>query len=274
MSINVAVDKYIKEKVNEVLTNEQQIDIEYVETDNFGELLEKLVILHIRTWMLEDAIQAARTDAEIAELKRKIDICFKQKRPKLVQALNILIDNAILHNKSLREDSVKIYRGISELIKNIAFYNHYHNGDVFATKAYVKEITDAFPDLKFFYMHRNSNKLLADLPIEIFNINYFPSLYDRTKIIVGEVDNTIYINTWIRNILESGTGVNWETYHLMFKEFYSFLNEYFGSNLILKDKNFYIPEIDFSFFDIPNDFVCDYENTIIFSERCSSFRAI
>ena len=65
-------------------------------------------------WMLEDAIQEAKTDAEIAELKRKIDICFKIKRPKLVEAINLLVENSIINNKSLREDSVKLYKGVQD----------------------------------------------------------------------------------------------------------------------------------------------------------------
>jgi hypothetical protein len=83
-----------------------------IATDNLGEVVEKLSILHIRTWMLEDAIQEAKTDEEIAELKRKIDICFKVKRPRLVQAINCLVEDAIHNNKSLREDSVKLYKGV------------------------------------------------------------------------------------------------------------------------------------------------------------------
>lgn len=85
---------------------------EYVATDNIGEVVEKLVILHIRTWMLEDAIQEAKTDTEVAELKRKIDICFKVKRPKLVQAINKMMEDAVVNNRSLVEDSVKLYKGI------------------------------------------------------------------------------------------------------------------------------------------------------------------
>lgn len=106
------IEQCIKETVNQVLCEQKIPDTEYIETDNFGEVLEKLVILHIRTWMLEDAIQEAKTDSEIAELKRKIDICFKVKRPKLVQAINLLVDNSISKNKSLIEDSVKLYKGI------------------------------------------------------------------------------------------------------------------------------------------------------------------
>lgn len=109
------LDTVIREHVNAILNKK---DITYTEppdyaaSDNFGEVLEKLAILHIRTWHLEDAMQAAKTDEELADLKRKVDICFKIKRPKLVAALNAIIDDAIIHGKSLREDSVKLYKGV------------------------------------------------------------------------------------------------------------------------------------------------------------------
>jgi hypothetical protein len=102
----------IEYKVDEVLSRREMPEVEYIQTDNLGEVVEKLVILHIRTWMLEDAIQAATSDEHIAELKRKIDICFKSKRPKLVQAINLLVDDAISNSRSLREDSVKLYKGV------------------------------------------------------------------------------------------------------------------------------------------------------------------
>jgi len=106
------INDAIENKVDEVLSRKQIPDVEYIQTDNLGEVVEKLVILHIRTWMLEDAIQTATSDEHIAELKRKIDICFKSKRPKLVQAINLLVDDAIASSKSLREDSVKLYKGV------------------------------------------------------------------------------------------------------------------------------------------------------------------
>ena len=104
-------EQVIKDTVERVLSKGTVPDTEYIATDNLGEVIEKLAIIHIRMWMLEDAIQAAKTDEEIAELKRKCDICFKVKRPKFVQAVNFLIDDAIMNNKSLKEDSVKLYIG-------------------------------------------------------------------------------------------------------------------------------------------------------------------
>ena len=112
---NVAelIDKCIAEKVWDTLYTRIRPELpEYIATDSVGEVIEKLCILHIRTWMLEDAIQLAKTDAEIADLKRKVDQCFKVKRPKFVAAINAMIDDAIVKNKSLVEDSVKLYKGV------------------------------------------------------------------------------------------------------------------------------------------------------------------
>ena len=113
------LEEIIKSQTNRTLTELEQnptnrtADLpQYIETDSLGETVEKLAILHIRTWMLEDAIQAANDDKEIADLKRKIDICFKIKRPKYVAAINAMIDSAIKEGRTLREDSVKLYKGL------------------------------------------------------------------------------------------------------------------------------------------------------------------
>lgn len=113
--VSEMLDMVIKQHVDNVLDRRNYVGLEpegYAASDNFGEVLEKLAILHIRTWHLEDAMQEAKSDEELAELKRKVDVCFKVKRPKLVAALNAMIDDAIIRNKSLREDSVKLYKGV------------------------------------------------------------------------------------------------------------------------------------------------------------------
>lgn len=107
-----AIEDIIKKTVNEALSKGEMPDSEYIATDNLGEIIEKLAIIHIRMWMLEDAFQVAKSDEEMADLKRKVDVCFKVKRPKYVQAINLLVDDAIRNEKSIREDSVKLYKGI------------------------------------------------------------------------------------------------------------------------------------------------------------------
>ena len=116
MNNNVALnlEEVIKNKVSEILnkrdTNPPELPVDLAVTDNLSEVIEKLVILHIRTWFLEDMAGIANTDTALAEIKRKIDICFKQKRPMYIQAINKMIDSAIKDGRTLREDSVKVYK--------------------------------------------------------------------------------------------------------------------------------------------------------------------
>ena len=112
--IGEKIEDIIKLTTLNILNNSKNVELpkDIIETDNLGEVIEKLSILHCRMWYLEDAISDAKSDSEIAELKRKIDICFKSKRPKYVEAINRMVDNSIRQGKSLIEDSVKLYKGV------------------------------------------------------------------------------------------------------------------------------------------------------------------
>lgn len=111
--IGERIEDIIRKVVYETLNNSKKVKLpnDIIETDNIGEVIEKLSILHCRMWYLEDAIGESENEVDIANYKKKIDICFKQKRPKYVEALNRMIDNSIKTNKSLIEDSVKLYKG-------------------------------------------------------------------------------------------------------------------------------------------------------------------
>jgi hypothetical protein len=113
-NIATTIEDTIKNQVNAILNPKSgelpDLPANIVATDNLAEVIEKLVILHIRTWFLEDMAGVAKTDEELANIKRKVDICFKQKRPMYIQAINKIIDDAIVNSKSLVENSVKIYK--------------------------------------------------------------------------------------------------------------------------------------------------------------------
>ena len=112
--IGEKIEEIIKNKVNEILDISKEVELpdDIIETDNLGEVIEKLSILHCRMWYLEDAIaENYLDDTKVAELKRKIDICFKDKRPMYVQAINRMVDKSIKDGKSLISDSVKFYKG-------------------------------------------------------------------------------------------------------------------------------------------------------------------
>ena len=111
--IGEKIEEVIKKEVVRILDQDIKVEMpdDIIETDNLGEVIEKLSILHCRMWYLEDAISSAKSNDKIAELKKKIDICFKVKRPKYVQAINRMVEKSIKTEKSLVEDSVKLYKG-------------------------------------------------------------------------------------------------------------------------------------------------------------------
>ena len=111
--IGEEIEDIIRETTKELLNRGKNVEMpdDLIQTDNIGEVIEKLSILHCRMWYLEDAISSASSDVEIAELKRKIDICFKVKRPRYVEAINRMMEDSIVNSKSLVEDSVKHYKG-------------------------------------------------------------------------------------------------------------------------------------------------------------------
>ena len=112
------------EKISKLLLEEiadrfdkEPLEIENLEfSESFSEMLDRFVVLHIRMWKLEDAIGEAVTDREIAKLKRKVDYCFKDRRPKLIAAINSFLDVYIdkNHHRTFSEPNIKKYKGFDE----------------------------------------------------------------------------------------------------------------------------------------------------------------
>jgi len=133
----------------------------------------------------------------------------------------------------------------------IVFYNHYHNGDIFASKAYVEDIIREFPGYEFYYQHLNSSKLLRDVNIEFRSLEVpLGPVTDRTPFLVDK--DTIFINTWIGNYLELESGINWGTYQQMFKKIYRFIEDETNEKIDVGPVEYYIPEIKYEYFDIPD----------------------
>jgi len=94
--------------------NKEPLDVKDLEfSETFAEILDRFIVLHIRMWKLEDAAGQTTTDSELADIKRKVDYCFKDRRPKLIKAINSFLDVYINRNyaKKFSEENVKIYKG-------------------------------------------------------------------------------------------------------------------------------------------------------------------
>jgi hypothetical protein len=106
--IEAAIDDVIVQVKAEALED----NTEYIASETIGEVIEKLIILHIRNWHLEDLIEDV-SEEELPSLQRKIRFCFKVKRPRLMAALNRMIYELAKGKLELAEDrNIKRYKGV------------------------------------------------------------------------------------------------------------------------------------------------------------------
>jgi hypothetical protein len=146
----------------------------------------------------------------------------------------------------------------------ICFYNHFHNGDCLATKAFVNELIEKFP-AKYFYCHSNHPKILRDLNVTYMGMPSFLQGKINPKFI--EENDTFYINTWVGCYFidraddgialvlpledgKIGSDINWKAYYKIWTHIYKTLNEKFELNLKLSDNvEDYAHSIDYTKFN-------------------------
>ncbi len=112
------LDKYIQLKVKESLDMTKFPEYDDIHSDTFSELIDKLIIVHIRLWYLEDATNAETDPIKVAELKRKADITFKEKRPMLVKSLDKMIVNLCNGKFTPTIENPKLYKDYEKENKN------------------------------------------------------------------------------------------------------------------------------------------------------------
>lgn len=133
-------------------------------------------------------------------------------------------------------------------MKSICFFNCFHNGDVFNSKAFVTEIMQNI-DTKYYYAHNNNQKIIADLPLQQLQLNEIQG-FDHCASRFVITDDVVYVNTWIGAYFEPDGECTLRFSYNMYRKIYESLNEMFGSNLTLDaDMTKYFPSIDFSKFD-------------------------
>lgn len=110
-SVGNIIDTYIENKVNLLLNKGKFPDYDNIVTDTFSELIDKLCIVHIRYWYLEDAMASTENDNELVTLRKKSESLFKEKRPMLVHGIDKYI--SLLINQKINSDPMN--------------YKHYKN---------------------------------------------------------------------------------------------------------------------------------------------------
>jgi len=134
----------------------------------------------------------------------------------------------------------------------IVFFNHFHRGDLFTHKEFIRHLRKELPLAFFEYWHYNHPKVNLDLGIPLTNT---PHKLDQNVKKYEAQDETYLINTWIGvwgDIFAKHGGVNLQSLH----ESWSVIFDGLGVK-INPDKEVYFPDIDYTFFDLSsvNEFV-------------------
>lgn len=121
------------------------------------------------------------------------------------------------------------------MFENVYFFNNYHNGDVFYSKEFVKDIKSKIGK-NHYYIHNNDFSILKDMDIE-----QIKKPTPKNDISVLQIENDIYINTWIgqqqSKYLSSGCNLN-ANYNI-------FCDIYEQLNIEINQIEYYIPSVDF-----------------------------
>jgi hypothetical protein len=130
----------------------------------------------------------------------------------------------------------------------IYFYNNYHNGDVFYSKEFVRDIKNKIGK-SHYYIHNNDFSILKD-----FDIDQIRSVTpDNQSSLSKRNNNELYINTWIGQY-----GAKYLKYDCSLKSNYlMYCDIYKTLDINIEPIGFYIPTVDF-----------DKVNKVDFDKKC------
>ena len=141
------------------------------------------------------------------------------------------------------------------MIHTICFYNHWHNGDVYAGKGYMQDIIAQVHGLKFQHAQLNSLKTMRDLDCEHVHTDTLPTAVTAHMRYI-DVNGVFYINTWVgaygNAVIPQGQHhANWPSLYTMWMHIYDVIDQSFGVTLN-RSENLaqYIPTTDWSKFEV------------------------
>lgn len=141
--------------------------------------------------------------------------------------------------------------------KDIVFFNHFHNGDVFHSRGFFQFLIDSLPDRNFYYHHPWGSKLLQDMNCTYRQV--LPTsdqLHKHTQLL--ESTDSIFINTWVGAWFDDRDAIlpykgetNLRFNYYMYEKIFQIFSQWTGENISYPtpsevDKLF--PVIDYSKF--------------------------
>lgn len=133
----------------------------------------------------------------------------------------------------------------------VVFFNHFHNGDIHASRGLVRQIMQKLPEVSFEYSHRNPANLLSDIPNLTFS-SYAINTVPNEHISLLRFGDTIYFNTWYAQQHfkhMNRYGITMDSLYAAFDENCR-LTWGFSLEDLSKDPKVFFPSIDYSKFEI------------------------
>jgi hypothetical protein len=135
-------------------------------------------------------------------------------------------------------------------VTTLCFFNFYHNGDLYHSKPFVREVIRALGKEKVCYAHNKDPRAIEDLSINQLRIE---GISDKTKIFKSTNPDTVFINTWIGSYFDRYEGECTLLFNMkMWADIYSEINSMFNTNLKLNSIENYLPYVDYRKFNVDN----------------------
>ena len=122
------------------------------------------------------------------------------------------------------------------IFTNIFFYNNYHNGDVFYSKEFVRDIKNKLAADNYYYIHNNDFSILKD-----FDIQQIRTITPDNSLSLAKKGNDLYINTWVGQ-----AGGKYLTYGCSLKSNYLIFSDIYKTlGIDIEPIGSYIPRVNY-----------------------------
>ena len=132
----------------------------------------------------------------------------------------------------------------------ICFFNFYHNGDLFHSKPFVREVIKHLGKEKVMYAHFKDNRAIEDLGVPQVRLE---GMDHKTKVFRPKDPDILFLNTWIGSYFDKYTGECTLNFNMkMWADIYEDINTAFNKKLKLGPVENYLPYVDYSKYDLTN----------------------
>lgn len=132
----------------------------------------------------------------------------------------------------------------------VCFFNFYHNGDLFHSKAFVREVIKHLGKEKVMYAHFKDPIVLKDLDIQHVRLE---GIDHKTKVFRPKDPDILFLNTWIGSYFDKYKGECTLNFNMkMWADIYEDINTTFKKKMKLGPVENYLPFVDYTKFELAN----------------------